>query len=170
MRKILSIVWAWTLCGGVGAFSSERWLEERNDDSDVVRLRAAYATCEANKGQPAQNVVFPLESYPDGTVKSRLKARQAQLFIDTGFIWGEGIRVEEYDRNGKVTGWLEADNCVIDRGTRTGWVKGAATLSYQDTVVKGRGIYFSFDREFIKIFSQSEIRAKGLKADARSLM
>ena len=135
-----------------------------------MRLRAAYATCEANKGQPAQNVVFPLETYPNGTVKSRLKARQAQLFIDTGFIWGEGIRVEEYDRQGKVTGWLEADNCVIDRGTRTGWVKGAATLNYQDTVVKGRGIYFSFDREFIKIFSQSEIRAKGLKTDARSLL
>ena len=48
--------------------------------------------------------------------------------------------------------------------------KGAATLNYQDTVVKGRGIYFSFDREFIKIFSQSEIRAKGLKTDARSLL
>ena len=78
--------------------------------------------------------------------------------------------MEEYDRQGKVTGWLEADNCVIDRGTRTGWVKGAATLNYQDTVVKGRGIYFSFDREFIKIFSQSEIRAKGLKTDARSLL
>ena len=49
-------------------------------------------------------------------------------------------------------------------------MKGAATLNYQDTVVKGRGIYFSFDREFIKIFSQSEIRAKGLKTDARSLL
>ena len=170
MRKSLVIVWALALCGTVGAFSSERWLEERNDDSDVMRLREAYAKCEANKGQPAQDVVFPLETYPDGTVKSRLKARQAQLFIDTGFIWGEGIRVEEYDRQGKITGWLEADNCVIDRGTRTGWVKGAATLSYQDTIVKGRGIYFSFDREFIKIFSQSEIRAKGLKTDARSLL
>ena len=58
----------------------------------------------------------------------------------------------------------------MDRNTRTGWVEGLATLNYNDTVVKGRGVYFSFDREFIKIFSQSEIRAKGLKHDARSLL
>ena len=170
MRKSLAIVWALVLCGGVDAFSSERWLEERNDDSDVMRLRAAYATCEANKGQPAQNVVFPLETYPDGTVKSRLKAKRAQMFMDTGFIWGEGVRVEEYGADGKVSGWLTAENCVVDRKTRTGWVEGAATLTYNDTVVKGRGVYFSFEREFIKIFSQSEIRAKGLKQDARSFL
>ena len=170
MRAFVLLACALAFCGMVGAFSSEQWLKERNDDSDMVRLRSAYATCKANVGQPAQDVVFPLETYPDGTVKSRLKAQRAQLFVDTGFIWGEGIRVEEYSRDGKVSGWLEAENCVVDRSTRTGWVEGAATLNYQDTVVKGRGVYFSFDREFIKIFSQSEIRAKGLKTDARSLL
>ena len=170
MRIFSAIACLLILCGAAGAFSSEQWLRERNDDSDMVRLRAAYATCKANAGQPAQDVVFPLETYPDGTVKSRLKAQRAQMFMDTGFIWGEGIRVEEYGRDGKVSGWLEAENCVVDRGTRTGWVEGTATLSYNDTVVKGRGVYFSFDREFIKIFSQSEIRAKGLKTDARSLL
>ena len=158
------------LCGAVWAFSSAKWLEERNDDSDMVRLRAAYAACKAKLAQPAENVAFPLESYPDGKIKSRLKARRAQMFMDTGLIWGEGIRVEEYARDGKVTGWLSADNCIVDRATRTGWVEGSATLNYNDTVVKGRGVHFSFDREFIKIFSQSEIRAKGLKTDARSLL
>ena len=170
MRAFAVLACVLALCGAVCAFSSEEWLKLRNDDSDMVRLRAAYATCKANAGQPAQDVVFPLETYPDGTVKSRLKARRAQLFIDTGFIWGEDIRVEEYGRDGKVTGWLKAENCVVDRTTRTGWVDGAAMLSYQDTIVKGRGVYFSFDREFIKIFSQSEIRAKGLKTDTRSLL
>ena len=157
-------------CSVAFAFSSAKWLAERNDDSDMLRLRAAYADCVAKLAQPAEDVVFPLESYPDGTVKSRLKAKKAQLFMDTGFIWGEGIRVEEYDREGKVSGLLVADNCVVDKNTRTGWVEGAATLNYNDTVVKGRGVYFSFDREFIKIFSQSEIRAKGLKQDARSFL
>ena len=31
-------------------------------------------------------------------------------------------------------------------------------MVYGDSSVKGRGIYFSLEREFIKIFSQSEIR------------
>ena len=158
------------LCGAAGAFSSARWMEERNDDSDMVRLRAAYADCRAKATQPAENVAFPLETYPDGTVKSRLKARRAHMFLDTGFIWGEGIRVEEYGRDGAVSGWLTAENCIVDRNTRTGWVEGVAVLNYSETMVRGRGVYFSFDREFIKIFSQSEIRAKGLKTDARSLL
>ena len=169
MKGVTAIL-AVSLCGAACAFSSARWLEERNDDSDMVRLRAAYAACLAKLAQPAENVAFPLETYPDGMVKSRLKARRAQMFMDSGLIWGEGIRVEEYGRDGKVTGWLAADNCIVDRNTRTGWVEGAATLSYNDTGVKGRGVHFSFDREFIKIFSQSEIRSKGLKTDARSLL
>ena len=170
MTKIFAAILSLAFCCTAVAFSSAKWLEERNDDSDMLRLRTAYADCVAKLAQPAENVAFPIESYPDGTVKSRLKAKRAQLFLDTGFIWGEGIRVEEYGRDGKVSGWLAADNCVVDRNTRTGWVEGSATLSYNDTVVKGRGVYFSFDREFIKIFSQSEIRAKGLKTDARSLL
>ena len=170
MSKFLAAILALLPCCVAVAFSSAKWLEERNDDSDMVRLRAAYADCVAKLAQPAEDVAFPLESYPDGTVKSRLKAKKAQMFLDSGFIWGEGIRVEEYGKDGKVSGWLTADNCVVDRNTRTGWVEGLATLSYNDTVVKGRGVYFSFNREFIKIFSQSEIRAKGLKQDARSLL
>lgn len=170
MIKMLAAILTLVSCCTAVAFSSAKWLEERNDDSDMLRLRTAYADCVAKLAQPAENVAFPIETYPDGTVKSRLKAKRAQLFLDSGFIWGEGIRVEEYGRDGKVAGWLAADNCVVDRNTRTGWVEGSATLSYNDTVVKGRGVYFSFDREFIKIFSQSEIRAKGLKQDTRSLL
>ena len=170
MAKVLAIVVALAFFGAADAFSSAKWMEERNDDSDMLRLRTAYADCVSKLAQPAENVAFPIESYPDGTVKSRLKAKRAQLFMDTGFIWGEGIRVEEYGKDGKMSGWLTAENCVVDRATRTGWVEGAAMLSSNDTIVKGRGVYFSFGREFIKIFSQSEIRAKGLKQDTRSLL
>lgn len=156
--------------GIAAAFSSASWLEERNDDSDVQRLRVAYTNCVANLLQPAQNVVLPLETFPDGQVKSRLMAAEAQMFLDTGFIWGRGIRVEEYNSAGEVKGRLVADSCIVDRSTRTGWVEGVATLTYGGSMVKGTGVYFSFDREFIKIFSQSEIRSKGLKTNPRSLL
>ena len=39
-------------------------------------------------------------------------------------------------------------------------------MDWEGTLVKGRGIYFSINREFIKIFSQTEIRTKALKLGA----
>ena len=146
------------------AFDSGKWLAERGDDSDMLRLRAAYEDCIKKIEAPAENVAFPLETYPDGTVKSRLRAGRAFMFLDTGFIWGENIRVEQYKSDGKtVEGFLTADNCIVDRKSKSGWVQGNAHMDWDGTAIKGRGIYFSFEREFIKIFSQTEIRAKSLK-------
>ena len=153
------------------AFDSGKWLDERGDDSDMIRLRTAYEDCRKKIESPAVDVTFPLETYPDGTVKSRLRAKKAFMFIDTGFIWGESIRVEQYKADGKtVEAFLTADNCIVDRKTKSGWVEGNAHMDWDGTSVKGRGIYFSFDREFIKIFSQTEIRTKALNLNAGKVL
>ena len=153
------------------AFDSGKWLDERGDDSDMLRLRAAYEDCIKKIEAPAENVAFPLETYPNGTVKSRLRAKKAFMFVDTGFIWGEDIRVEQYKEDGKtVEAYLTADNCIVDRKSKSGWVAGNAHMDWDGTNIKGRGIYFSFDREFIKIFSQTEIRTKALKLDAGKVL
>lgn len=165
----LSLVYFMLAVPAASAFSSAAWLAVRNDDGDMLRLRKAYAQCVAQVDAPAENVVFPLETFPDGTVKSRLKARRAQMFLDTGFIWGEGIRVEQYDTSGKIASLLEADNCLVDRKTKTGWVEGAARIRHGKSSVKGYGVHFSVEREFIKIFSKSEIRTQGLKLDPGKL-
>ena len=149
------------------AFDSEKWLKDRGDDSDMLRLRQAFEDCSKKIESPAENVAFPLETYANGTVKSRLKAKKAYMFVDSGFIWGEGICVEQYSQDGKkVMSSLTADNCVVDRNSKSGWVEGNAVMDWEGTVVKGRGIYFSFNREFIKIFSHTEIRTKALKLGA----
>ncbi len=152
------------------AFSSEKWLAERGDDTDMMRLRAAYRECVKKLESPAENVMFPLENYPDGTIKTRLRAKRAHLFVDSGFIWGEGIRIEQYEEDGTVSASLDADNCIVDKKSKTGWIEGSAKMTYRESSVKGRGIYFSFAREFIKILSQSEVRTKPLKMDSRSLV
>ena len=153
------------------AFDSGKWLAERGDDSDMLRLRTAYEDCIKKIEAPAENVTFPLETYPDGTVKSRLRAKKAFMFTDTGFIWGESIRVEQYKPDGKtVESFLTADNCIVDRKSKSGWVAGNAQMDWDGTRIKGRGIYFSFDREFIKIFSQTEIRTKALKLSAGKVL
>lgn len=154
------------------AFNSEQWLAERADDSDMMRLRAAYRDCVSKLESPAENVMFPLETFPDGSVRSRLTAARAQMFTDSDFIWGENIRVEQYREVGSTNVWasLDAENCIVDRKTKSGWVEGTASMTYGGSSVKGRGIYFSLPREYVKILSNCEIRTKGAKFDPRSLV
>ena len=154
------------------SFNSEQWLAERADDSDMMRLRVAYRDSVAKVESPAENVVFPLETFPDGSVKSRLTAARAQMFTDSEYIWGEDIRVEQYREAGSTNVWasLKAENCIVDRKTKSGWVEGSATMVYGDSSVKGRGIYFALPREYIKILSNCEIRTRGAKFDPRSLV
>ncbi len=171
MKKAIAAISAIVALTGL-AFNSERWLAERSDDSDMLRLRAAYRDCVAKLESPAENVVFPLETFPDGSVKSRLTAARAQMFADSSFIWGENIRVEQFREVGSTNVWasLDAENCIVDRKTKTGWVEGVAKMTYGESSVKGRGIYFSLPREYIKILSQCEIRTKGANFDPRSLV
>jgi len=158
VKRFLTVLSLLAACGASAAFSSAKWLEARGDDSDVMRLRTAYADCVKKLEAPAENVVIPLETFPDGKIKSRVKAARAQIFQETGFIWGEGVHVEQFREDGRLQATLDAENCVVDRKTKSGWVEGAAKMVYGDSSVKGRGVYFSLEREFIKIFSQSEIR------------
>ena len=171
MRFLIMTFAILTLAAG-HAFNSEKWLAERADDSDMLRLRTAYRDCVAKLESPAENVSFPLETFPDGSVKSRLTAARAQMFTDSDFIWGEKIRVEQYKEVGSTNVWasLVADNCIVDRKTKTGWVEGSAQMTYGDSSVKGRGIYFSLPREYVKILSNCEIRTRGAKFDPRSLV
>ena len=173
VEKIKKIVMMLVVLGAAGAsaFSSEKWLAERGDDSDMMRLRAAFEECRKKDEAPAEDVSIPLETYPDGTVKSRISAARANIFPNSGFIYAEKIRVEQYKEDGKtVSASLDAENCVVDRTTKSGWVQGAAQMVYGDSSVRGRGIYFSLTREFIKIFSESEIRTKGGKVNPGSLI
>lgn len=151
------------------AFSSSEWLMKRGDDSDALRLRAAYADCVKRIESPAENVSIPIETFSNGTVKSRISAARAHMFQD-GFVWGEKVRVEQFNENGALHASLDAENCLVDRKTRSGWVEGAARMVYGESSVKGRGIYFSLTNEFIKIFSQSEIRTGSVGLDPRSLI
>lgn len=170
MKKFLTIATSLFATIVACAFSSEKWLAERGDDSDVLRLRAAYADCVKKLVAPAENVQIPLETFPDGQVKSRITAGRAHMFPDTGLVWGEAVRVEQFKPDGSVYASLDAENCVVDRKTKSGWVEGSAMMVYGDASVRGRGIYFSLEREFIKIFSQSEIRTGHTGLDRRSLL
>ena len=146
------------------AFDSADWLGKRELlEREAERLRVEYAKCLSSLKSPAENIIVPLENYPDGSVKSSVAAVKAQFFVETGFVWGEGVKVCLYDESGVETASIAARNCVVDRKTRSGWAEGPAKVVYGGTVVEGDGVYFSFAEEYVKITSNTSITSKELK-------
>ena len=132
------------LPAAAGAFDSEGWLEKRAVlDREAERLAALYVRCVAALQTPAENLVVPIESYPDG----------------------EDVTVREFDPDGAPRAEVKAKNCVVDRTTKSGYVAGHAKAVYGGTTVEGDGIYFSFAEEFVKIMSNVAIESKDLKVE-----
>ena len=151
-------------------FDSEAWNAKCADETEINRLKAEYDKCLAVTNSAADNIELPIEQYESGNIKSRLRAEKAQMFLTSGLVWGQGITVEQYDENGQVTGSLKADNCIIDRKKVVGWVPGSATATMGDVTISGRGIYFSFKEEFVKIMADPEITVKSVHVDFGRLL
>lgn len=159
MRLSVSI-FALALALEAVAFDSGLWLGKRALlDREAERLRAAYTNCLANTDKPAENLTIPVESHPDGSVKASVTAKRAKFFLDTGFVWGEEVLLRQFSTNGAVEASVEAEQCVVDRNTKSGWVEGHAKAVYDGTVLEGDGVYLSFPEEYVKIFKATDIRA-----------
>ena len=93
MRLAIAAALALASCRAF-AFDSEAWNAKCADDSEIVRLQAEYDKCLASTNSAADDIELPIEQYDDGRIKSRLKAKKAQIFLGSGVVWGEGIVVE----------------------------------------------------------------------------
>lgn len=136
---------------------------------DEARLAAAYTNCVARLERPAEGIVVPVETFPDGAVKISATAERAQFFEKEGLVWCGGVVVREYAEDGTVKMECSADGAVVDRNTRTGWLDGRASGRYGSTMLSGEGIYFSFSEEFAKICSSVEIVSSEFKFEGVKL-
>ncbi len=148
----------------VHAFDSAAWWEKCSALShEADRLRLAYRQCVGNLQTPAEDVTIPIEMFPDGSIKIIVHARKAQYFLSTGFVWAEGVTLRQFKRDGSLDITLEVQNCVIDRATKSGWAEGAVTLTQGETVLRGRGVYFSSPEDYLRVTQDSDIDSKNLK-------
>ena len=161
-RALLSLCLFWA--SAAFAFDSAAWLEKRADLShEVERLRAAYAACVKGLQTPAEDVTIPVETFPDGSVKFVIHAKRAQYFLASGLVWAEGVTVRKFKKDGALDLTLEAQSCVVDRLTKSGWAEGPATLTQGETVLRGRGVYFSSPEDYLRVTQDSDIDSKNLK-------
>ena len=132
-------------------------------DAACQALAARWDTVEAGMDAPMERLMLPLEYYPDGRLKARLFAEQAQLFDNGNTIFAKKVKVELLTQEGEPDGELVADGCLFDRKGKYGYCKGVVRVVKDGDQIKGVGMFFSSLREFIKILSNCEIRTNRFK-------
>ena len=146
------------------AFNSAKWMAKREAmTDDAVRLQAAYSNCVSRLTSISEGITIPLETHPDGSVRTSVRAEKAQLFQDAPLVWAENLVMTKLDEDGTERLRLEAGRCVIDRVARSGWVDGHAKVTQGKTTFEGDGVYFSASNGFVSVYSDADMKSADLK-------
>ena len=111
-------------------------------------------------GEPIVNFAFPAEHYDDGRIKAVLRAKNAVLSSDDS-IWAWGVTVVMYDRAGEQEGEMEAETCLFDRKTQTGYSAGRVNAQLKQTTVSGENCFWSLKDSFFRMLFKAEIHTAG---------
>lgn len=140
---------------------ADRWLE-RPPDEGWRALAERWQPVKASMTSPVENLLLPLDHFPNGRVRAQLAAKKAQVFSD-GIIFAEDVTVALFNDRGEPDGCLTAEGCIFDRSTKNGYCEGPVSMEKEGDRLKGRGMYFSFERQSIKILGDCEIRTRRIR-------
>lgn len=162
MRIFISIALAF-LAVSANAFDSSAWDEKRRMHLvEAERLQGEYAKAVERTTEPAENVTVPFDTFEDGSVKTLVFAKRAQYFLDSGIVYAEGVTLKKLKKDGSLDARLDAESCVIDRYTKSGWAEGQTILVQGKTTFKGEGVYFSSPDGYVKVSKKSDIVSEDL--------
>ena len=138
----------------------EQWLAKRADVREWEELASKWEQASAVMTMPVEDLVLPLEHYDSGRVQTVLRAERGHLLKGEmeGLVFARNVKMERLRPDGKPEGMLIAEDCLIDRNTKLGYARGAVEVKTGTDQLKGRGMYFSTDDQFIKLLSECEIR------------
>ena len=141
MPKFASIVLCLLAAASAQAFDSAEWLGKRQLLlREAERLRAAYSNCLSRVQSPAEDVTVPVETFADGSVKTVVVAKRAHFFVREGLVWAEGVVIRKFRADGSQEVRVEADSCVVDRSTKSGWAEGRARVVQGRSVFRGKDV------------------------------
>jgi hypothetical protein len=153
------------LCGGraCGAADLEvdRWFA-RHPETLWRPFVEKWGVSKAAMTSPVENLTLPLDYYSNGRVRAVLHAQKAQMLLE-GMIFAEGVRVDMLAEDGRPDGRLTAEGCLFNRTTKQGYCEGAVSVEKSGDRLKGRGMYFSMEQQFIKILAECEIRTQRIQ-------
>ena len=107
---------------------------------------------------PMEKLSFPIDHFPDGSVRAQFYAERALIPNDeNAFVRAEKIRIELYDERGKVVGYYIADHAIFDRVTRIGYSEGNVRIEYwapeRNIRIDGRSMQWNLATRDAKILA-----------------
>lgn len=105
---------------------------------------------------PVEDIRLPLERWPNGKVRRQLHAEQARMPAE-GPIEASGVRIECFDKDGKLELAVEADDCVLNREAGAADSDGAVRAEAGDMVITGKGFTWSAEDERVVIQSEARV-------------
>ncbi len=136
----------------------ERWFS-RHTDEMWRPLAEKWAASKAAMTSPVENLMLPLDYYANGRMRAVLRAARSQIVAE-GLIYAEVVSVDLLTEDGQPDGQLKAEACLFDRASKQGYCEGTVSVVKGTDRIKGRGMYFSIEAQFIKILSECEIRTR----------
>ena len=164
MRRTLAAAGFLLCCGlafGADEPEVDRWFS-RHTEAVWRPLADKWGPAKAAMTSPVENLAMPLDYFDNGRVKAMLRAEKAQIFLD-GLIFAEKLNVQLLTEDGLPDGRLTAEGCVFDRKSKQGYCEGLVSVEKSGDRLKGRGMFFSIEDQFIKILSECEIRTKRIQ-------
>lgn len=134
-----------------------RWLTNRLAVAAWQGLVDKWDASKAAMTAPIENLSLPVNHYPDGRKRIVLVAKRAQILSES-LVFAEGVRLEMLTPDGKSDGVVVADDCLLDQSTKRGYCRGRVDVTKGTDHIKGVGMMFSGENQFIKILSECEIR------------
>lgn len=159
----LVIVLAAFASAGTNAASA---VEQRKGGTETAaeELARNWASSDMNTGEgvPMENLSFPVDHFPDGTVRAQFKADKAFIPDDeNAFVKASGVIIELYDEKGGLMGAYFAESCIFDRSTRTGYCEGKVRIEYRapgrNIRVDGDGMQWDLVTRNAKILANPKI-------------
>lgn len=161
--------------GGEGRAAATNDVAEASSTNRLAKtviqqtLMKTWADVESSEGDiPLEDVSFPLASYPDGSVRVQFMASHALLPQDEkAYVRAKGVYMEMFEPSPQqeaqakgahvLDGVFQADNCIFDRATRTGYCEGWVRLQYRNVKITGTNMVWDMESRNAKILSGARV-------------
>lgn len=110
----------------------------------------------AEDGLPIENLRLPIDHYPDGTIKTQLKAVFARV-PPSGAIVASNVVVELFREDASLDAVIRAEKCRYDKEKRIAESESAIRIERNGVIISGQGFEWNGAKERVRILSMAKV-------------
>lgn len=107
---------------------------------------------------PMENIRLPVQLYPDGSLKTEIRAAQASMPQPNGDVVGRNVMVMLYKPGGKtLEGRIWAESCRFNHSKGTADSEGRVRLEREGVCITGQGFDWNAKEEVVRIHNDVRV-------------